>query len=75
MAIQGLAEQSAPNAQVQEVVQMLMQGADPEQLMQQGVPVEIIKEAIQIILAQEQQAQQVNTPPSTEAGLAATQVA
>ncbi len=71
---QGLASQAgATQVQVQDVVNMLMQGVDPEQLMQQGVPVEIIQEAIQIIMAQEQQAQAQSAPPATDAGLAASQ--
>lgn len=72
---QGLAAESAASqVGVQEVVAMLMQGMDPEQLMQRGVPIEIIREAIQMIMAQEQQAQTTAQPPVTDAGLAATQI-
>lgn len=72
---QGLAAGSAsPQMAVQEVVAMLVQGADPEQLLQQGIPMEVIREAIQIIMAQEQQLQAQSQPPTTNAGLAATQI-
>lgn len=74
---QGLAAQQgagqASGIALQDVVNMLMQGVDPEQLLQQGVPMELIREAIQLIMAQEQQAQAASTPPSTDAGLAASQ--
>lgn len=74
MAQQGLAaQQAAPAIAVQDVVDMLLQGADPEQLLQQGVPMEIIREAIQIIMAQDQQSQAQQAPPATDAGLAASQ--
>lgn len=41
--------QEDPMAMVEQVVQMLVQGADPEQLLQQGIPVEVIMQAIQVI--------------------------
>jgi hypothetical protein len=66
------AEQLEGQVGVQQVVQLLMQGADPEQLVQQGIPVEIIQQAIQMIMAQEQQAQQQQAPANTEQGLAMT---
>jgi len=55
---------------LQQVVQLLMQGIDPEELLEQGVPMEIIKQAVQIVMAQQQQQQQSQAPASTEAGLA-----
>lgn len=74
----GLAQQSAqqqqamgnPEQMIQEVVQMLMQGADPDELLKRGVPMEILQAAIEIVLAQEQQAQGNQAPPATESGLA-----
>lgn len=80
---QGLAQQSAqqglgmggqgnPEQRVEEVVQMLMQGADPEELLQQGVPMEIIKTAIELIMAQEQQQATTRSVPATDSGLAMT---
>lgn len=59
-------------AMVNDVVQMLMQGMDPEVLLQQGVPMEVIQQAIEIILAQENQQANVQQPPQTESGLAMT---
>lgn len=71
----GLAQQSAgtPKVTLDQVVGLLMQGVNPEQLLQQGVPIELIQEAIQFIMAQEQQEQTVSQPANTNAGLAATQ--
>lgn len=75
----GLAQQSAqpqqqpmgnPEQMIQEVVQMLMQGADPDELLKRGVPMEILQAAIEIVLAQEQQVQGNQVPPATESGLA-----
>jgi len=73
---QGLAAQRAgqgsPEQMIQQVVQLLMEGVDPEQLVQQGVPIEVIQAAIEIIMAQEQQAQNNASAPVTQGGLAAT---
>lgn len=71
-AQQGMMGQGNPEQMVQEVVQLLMQGANPEELVQQGVPVEIIQAAIEIIMAQEQQQAETGSVPNTEAGLAMT---
>jgi len=68
----GMGGQGSPEQMIQQVVQMLMEGVDPEQLVQQGVPIEIIQAAIEIIMAQEQQAQNNATPAATQGGLAAT---
>ena len=70
---QGLAQQAAGQdmqMMVQQVVQLLMEGVAPEDLLQQGVPMEVIQEAIAIIQAQEQQMATQQSPASTEAGLA-----
>ena len=65
---QGLAAQQAPlmggsgmgNQQsvqmVQEVARMLMQGMNPQDLVAQGVPAEIVQAAIELVMAQQQQA-------------------
>lgn len=37
---------------VQQVMQALLDGAEPEDLLRQGVPIEVIKEAIQRLLAE-----------------------
>lgn len=70
---QGLAQQAAGQdmqMMVQQVVQLLMEGVAPEDLLQQGVPMEVIQEAIAIIQAQEQQMATQQSPASTESGLA-----
>lgn len=59
---------------VDEVAALLMQGVDPEELVRKGVPVQVIEQAIQMIMAQEQQAQAQQQPAQTPAGLAATQM-
>ena len=77
---QGLAQSMAPQqgmdgdrqAMVQQVVAMLMEGMDPEELLQQGVPMDVIEEAISILLAQEQGMSNAQAAPATEAGLAMT---
>ena len=38
---------------LQEVIRMLMAGIDPDELAQQGVPYDILEEAMQIILQQQ----------------------
>jgi hypothetical protein len=55
-------------AMVQEVVMMLMEGVDPQALLEQGVPMEVIEAAIDIILAQEQQAGTMAQPAQTPEG-------
>lgn len=63
---QGLAGQSMGQQpqvdmeMVKKVAEMLMQGMTPEDLMAKGVPVEVIKAAMQII--QQQQQQQAPAP-------------
>ena len=60
---QGLAGQSMGQQpqvdmeMVKKVAEMLMQGMTPEDLMAKGVPVEVIKAAMQIIQQQQQQQQ------------------
>ena len=87
----GLAQQMAGPAAggtnqmptVEEIIQLLMEGATPEELVQAGIPQELIMQAIQILeqqLAQQapQQAPQQLPPqaqgPTGEAGLAQTMV-
>jgi hypothetical protein len=73
MPEQGLAAQQAGIGEVQQtpssitleqVMQALVAGATPEELVQAGVPVELIKRAMQMINSQTQ-------PAPEEAGLAA----
>lgn len=82
MMEQGLAGQMAEapmgpaggdaQAMLEQVIQLLAQGVNPEELLQQGVPMEIIQQAIDILLAEDAQMQNVQQPPQTEAGLAMT---
>lgn len=69
----GLASQMAqPNPVggipgVEQVIQMLIDGATPDQLIQMGVPQEVVAQAMQIL---EQQLAAQAQEPATEAGLA-----
>lgn len=79
--MQGLAQQMAgapaqgqqPQADMQmieQIIQLLMDGVDPQELVQQGIPPEVIMQAIDILeqqLAQQGQAQQ---QPQMQQGLA-----
>ena len=69
---QGQVSQEDVEEVVEQVVQLLKQGVPPEELLKKGVPMEIIKQAIQIIQAQQKQSANNNTPPQTEGGLAMT---
>lgn len=65
----GLAQQSAGMGQmgVREVVQMLMQGMSPEELVKQGVPAELVQAAMQMLMKQ-------MPPQDSQSGLANTVV-
>ncbi len=60
------------------IIELLLDGVDPEELLQNGVPIELIEQAMQIILQQHGQAgrQPGMEPgmeqPMTDSGLAAT---
>lgn len=67
---QGLAQQQAMGQQqpqqqvgVEQVAAMLMQGVTPEELVQKGVPVQVIEQAMMLIQQQQQ-------PQAGDAGLA-----
>ena len=70
MEEQGLAVQAGQDQQqaqmVQQVMEMLMQGAKPEELVAQGVPASVIEMAMKML--REQQAQQA--PMQQNQGLA-----
>lgn len=53
--MQGLAAQQAPDNRitVEQVVQALTQGMTPEQLIQAGVPEELIMEAMELLKSQQ----------------------
>lgn len=75
MGLAGTASSAVPaggdQALLDEVIRLLTQGVDPEELVQQGVPVDIIKQAMEIIMSQAPAEGQM-APPSSEAGLAMT---
>lgn len=62
-------------ALVEQIVQLLLDGVDPEELLQNGVPQDLLEQAMQIVLQQTggggpQEPMMVE--PMTDAGLAAT---
>jgi len=61
------APQEAGMPTIEQLIQVLMQGVDPEELLAQGIPAELIMQAIQVI-EQQMAAQNV---PAEEQGLAA----
>lgn len=63
MEEQGLAQQSASMPSVKDVVTMLMQGMSPEELVQGGIPQELVVAAIQML-------QQQMQPQDNQVGLA-----
>ena len=53
-------------AMIEQIIEMLMQGVDPEELIQQGIPPELIMQAIDMLeqqLAQQGQAQSQQQGP------------
>lgn len=66
---QGLAGQQQQEAKgIQQIIQLLLQGVPPEELISRGIPEEVVKQAMSI--AQQQQQQQQSAP---EQGLAGQQ--
>jgi len=61
---QGLAQSSVMQL-LEQVVAMLMEGMSPQQLLQQGVPKEILEIAMQIVQQEQQaaQSQSAQVPP------------
>ena len=70
MEEQGLAAQAGQDQQqaqmVQQVMEMLLQGAKPEELIAQGVPASVIEMAIKMLREQ----QQAQAPAPQDPGLA-----
>jgi translation elongation factor EF-Ts len=64
---QGLAQQSASMPSVKDVAMMLMQGMRPEELIEKGVPEQLVMAAVQML-------KQQMPPQDNEAGLANTVV-
>ena len=74
MEEQGLAAQvgqgqDAAMQAISQIVELLMQGVTPEELLRQGVPHELVMKAIEIVKAQQAQQQQM-APAPQDPGLA-----
>lgn len=67
----GQSSQGGQMPTVEEIIALLMQGADPQKLVEMGVPPELIMQAIEIIkqqMAQEQQQQPMQAQPTGMGG-------
>ena len=75
---QGLASRGTPRQPtIDEVVQLLKQGVQPEELVQQGIPAELVAAAVQVVMSEMRQAggMQAQTMPAPQPeGLAGTNV-
>lgn len=71
LAAQAQQQQSAEAVSVDQVAAMLMQGMKPEDLLRQGIPMEVIRQAAEMVIQQQEsmQAPQPTARPQTEAGL------
>ena len=67
MEEQGLAQQSASMPSVKDVAMLLMQGMRPEELIEKGIPEQLVMAAVQML-------KQQMSPQDNEAGLANTVV-
>jgi hypothetical protein len=67
------------NAMIAEVASLLMEGVDPQELLDRGVPPDILQKAMEMVLSQSpaggMQTPPAATPPMTDGGLAATTMA
>ena len=72
LARQG-AQQGAEDM-IKQVIQLLMQGVSPEELIQKGVPAEVIQMAMEMIKQQEQQSAAPQVPAG-QTGLAGSMLA
>lgn len=82
MEEEGLASTAQADSElIAEVVRLLMEGIPPEELLAQGVPQEVLQEAMEIVLSQAPvagaapSAPAPSAPPVTDGGLAAMAVA
>lgn len=74
MEEQGLAAQTGQGQNqammaIQQIMELLMQGVTPEELLQQGVPQELVMKAVEMVKAQQAQQQQM-APAPQDPGLA-----
>ena len=65
---QGQGQYAAMQA-ISQIVELLMQGVTPEELLRQGVPQELVMQAVEIMKAQQAQQQQM-APVPQDPGLA-----
>lgn len=56
---------------IEDIVYLLMQGADPQELVQMGIPPEVIEQVLQMIAENGATARQESTMPAGPQGLAA----
>lgn len=77
MEEQGLAAQAGQGQDqammaIQQIMELLMQGVTPEELLQQGVPQELVMKAVELMKAQQGQQQQAQSAmaPGQDPGLA-----
>jgi hypothetical protein len=68
----GAPAQGSDQELISQIVQLLLDGVDPQELLDKGVPQELIEQAMQIALEQTGGAPQAPQAPATDAGLAAT---
>lgn len=59
-----MAQNTQPMRDIDQIIQMLMEGVTPQELVQQGVPVELVQAAMQEI------SKQTTQVPPEQAGLA-----
>jgi hypothetical protein len=64
LAQAGAGQQAEPMRNINQIVSMLMQGVSPDQLVAQGVPQELVMEAMRIVQ------QEITEVPEDQAGLA-----
>lgn len=77
LAASGMAG-STNDQMIAEVIRLLLDGVDPQTLLDQGVPPEILQQAMEVVLSQNPVGgsgmPMPAAPPQTEAGLAATAI-
>jgi len=64
LAQAGIGQQTEPMRDINQIVAMLLQGVSPDQLIAQGLPQELVMEAMRIVQ------QQTTEVPAEQAGLA-----
>ena len=69
LAAQAGQEQDASLQAISQIVELLMQGVTPDELIKQGVPQELVMKAIEMLKAQQAQQQQM-APQPQDPGLA-----